>query len=194
MADVEARDGVDHGREAVLRIASALPPFDPGRAGRPIRILSTKYDGSRHYDYRGRLVDEAPGVVRVVIEAGTPFVSYRAEGEIQAPMTQLFFTDLWFNVFHNHRPMGRQQMLSYANVGTPVRLEGDTLHWIDLDLDVIQTVERGLYVDDEDEFAEHQRRMAYPEEIIRRAVEAKDALLHLAHGGGFPFDREAHLP
>jgi uncharacterized protein len=180
--------------DAMLRLAASLPAFDPARPGRPIRILSTKYDGSQHYDYRGRLVDEAPGVLRVVTEVGTPFVSYRAESEMRSSMTQLFFTDHWFNVFHNHRPIGRQGMLSYANVGTPVRLEGDTLHWVDLDLDVIQTQERGLYVDDEDEFEEHQRQMAYPDEIIRRAVEAKDHLLHLAREGGFPFDRETHLP
>lgn len=180
--------------EALLRLAAALPPFDPARPGRPVRILSTKYDGSRHYDYRGRLVDEVPGLLRVVIEAGTPFVSYRAESAMRSSMTQLFFTDHWFNVFHNHRPIGRQGMLSYANVGTPVRLDDDTLHWVDLDLDVLQTQGRGLYVDDEDEFEEHQRRMAYPDEVIRRALEAKDQLLDLAREGGFPFDRETHLP
>lgn len=176
----------------------ALPPFDASRPGTPVRVLSTKYDGSRHYDYRGRLVDQGTdhgeGYLRVVVEANTPFVSYRESGVTMAPMTQIYFTDRWYNAFHNHEPIGRRGMLTYCNVGTPARLEGDTIHWIDLDLDVIQTRALGLIVDDEDEFEEHRRRMAYPDEIVRRAEAARDELLALGRSLAFPFDRESHLP
>lgn len=172
----------------------ALPPFDPARRGRPVRILSSKYDGSPHYDYAGRLVDEGPGWLRVVVDGGTPYVSYREAGTVLCPMTQIDFTDRWYNAFHNHEPIGRRGMLTYCNVGTPARLEGDTIRWVDLDLDVIQTEALGLIVVDEDEFAEHQRRMAYPDDIIRRAEAARDQLMALGRALSFPFDRAAHLP
>ncbi|MCK9486896.1 MAG: DUF402 domain-containing protein [Dehalococcoidia bacterium] len=171
-----------------------LPRFDASRPGEPVRILSTKYDGSRHYEYRGRLVDQGEGYLRVVVEPNTPFVSYRESGMTLARMTQIYFTDRWYNAFHNHEPVGRRAMLTYCNVGTPVRLEGDTIHWIDLDLDVIDTQAQGLIVDDEDEFADHRQRMAYPEEVVRRAEAARDELLALGRSHAFPFDRESHLP
>jgi uncharacterized protein len=171
-----------------------LPPLDPSARGTPIRIASTKYDGSLHYEYWGRLIDQHGGVIRVVTDEGTPSRSYRGEGLMRAGMTQLFFTDRWYNVFHNYAPVGRLGMHWYANIGTPARIEGDTLRWVDLDLDLMHTEARGLFVDDEDEFAEHQVQMAYPREVIERAQAALDELLGLAHGLGFPLDHDSHVP
>jgi len=172
--------------------SSQSPDF--GRAGDLIRILSTKYDGSLHNDYTGRILDRAGGLVRVFVAEGTPWVGYRGRGAVRAPMTQLFFLDRWYNLFHNHRPVGARNMLTYANVGTPATIEGDTLRWIDLDVDVIQTAEHGILVDDEDEFAEHQVLMSYPPEVVSRVLEARDELLEAAWSGSFPFDRASHLP
>ena len=171
-----------------------LPPLDHDAPGTPIRILSTKYDGSLHYDYWGRLIDQHDGVIRVVTDEGTVTRSYRGEGMMRSTMTQLFFTDRWYNVFHNYTPVGRLGMRWYANIGTPARLEGDTLHWIDLDLDLMDTRDRGLFVDDEDEFAEHREAMQYPPEIVQRAEAALDELLQLSRGFRFPLDRKNHLP
>ncbi len=171
-----------------------LPPFDAARAADRIHVHSTKYDGSPHYQYDGFLVDQGEGWLRIVVKAGTPFVSYRERGEVICDMTQIYFTDRWYNAFHNHQPLGRRGMLTYCNVGTPARLEGNTLRWVDLDLDVIQSQALGLFVDDEDEFQEHQRQMAYPPEVIRRAEAARNRLLALGRDLAFPFDREMHLP
>jgi protein associated with RNAse G/E len=173
---------------------SALPPLDHTAPGTPLRILSTKFDGSPHYEYWGRLIDQHAGVIRVITDAGTPTRSYRGEGLMRSRMTQLFFTDRWYNVFHNYEPVGRLGMHWYANVGTPARIEGDTLHWVDLDLDLMHTQVRGLFVDDEDEFAEHQVLMSYPPEVVSRVLEARDELLEAAWSGSFPFDRASHLP
>ncbi|MQC18495.1 MAG: DUF402 domain-containing protein, partial [Chloroflexi bacterium] len=129
-----------------------LPPLDPFAPGVPIRILSTKYDGSPHYEYWSRLIDQHGPIIRVVTDAGTPSRGYRGDGLIQSGMTQLFFTDRWYNVFHNYAPVGRRGLQWYANIGTPARIEGDTLRWVDLDLDLLQTEADGIFVDDEDEF------------------------------------------
>ncbi|MEX2375171.1 MAG: DUF402 domain-containing protein, partial [Dehalococcoidia bacterium] len=171
-----------------------LPPLDPSTGGHPVRVLSTKYDGSQHYEYRGILLDERDGVLRIVVEEGTPLVGYRGAGAFRCSMTQLFFTDRWYNVEHNYRPIGRYGMRMYANIATPARLEGDTIHWIDLDLDVVDTESRGLYVDDEDEFAAHSVEMRYPDEVVAQALAARDEVLALARTGVFPLDRASHLP
>ena len=171
-----------------------LPPFDASAEGEPVRILSTKYDGSPHYDYRGRIVDRGEGYLRVVVPQGTPYTSYRAAGTTLAAMTQIYFTDRWYNTFHNHEPIGHRRMVTYCNIGTPARLEGDTIRWVDLDLDVVVTEDRGVVVVDEDEFEEHRARMRYPDEVIRHAEDARDELMALGRTLAFPLDREAHLP
>ena len=171
-----------------------LPPLDPRLSGTPIHIVSTKYDGSPHYDYWGRLIDEYAGVLRIVTDEGTPWTGYRGEGRMRSTMTQLFFTDRWYNVFHNYRPVGRLGMHWYANIGTPARLEGDTLRWIDLDLDLLQTEVSGLFVDDEDEFEDHQVAMGYPAEMVGQARAALEELLSLCGDFAFPLDHHRHIP
>lgn len=159
-----------------------------------MRILSTKYDGSVHYDYAARLVAERDGLLLCVADAGVPVLGYRGDGVLRQGMTQLFFTDRYYNVFHNHTPLGRRGFLSYANIGTPARLEGDTVHWVDLDIDVIQTEAEGLIVDDEDEFADHRERMRYPDDLVRTVLAARDELVALGRELAFPFNRADYLP
>ncbi len=178
---------------------------EPGEhlvTGQRIRVLSTKYDGSHHYEQHGWLLEtpggEAGAPLRVLIEAGTELRSYR--GTFPAPMdfTILFWPgqDRWYNVEHNHqvlvRPDGRLSTSSYANVSTPAIFDGDTVRWVDLDLDV--TVRGGLVeLVDEDEFDEHRARMAYPKAVVTRAREAASELLRLATLATPPFDRESHI-
>ncbi len=180
-------------------MAEATPPdfAHPGRpastAGRRVHVLSTKYDGSRHYEYTATLLDQTGPLVRVWVEAGEPYVSYRGQGLMREGFTALFFTDRWYNLFHNLRPMGRRGYLTYANIGTPATFEGDTIRWVDLDVDIVRTVD-AIHVDDEDEFALHQRAMSYPRDLIDRVLTTRDELVRLAGAEVFPFDRAAHLP
>ena len=56
-----------------------------------------------------------------------------------------------------------------VNTVAPV-WDGNVVRAVDLDLDVVKTIdERGTYVDDEDEFAEHQRLFGYPPDVIELA-------------------------
>jgi uncharacterized protein len=41
-------------------------------------------------------------------------------------------------------------------------------HLVDMDLDVVRERERGVYIDDEDEFAEHRLAMKYPDDLVAR--------------------------
>ena len=84
-------------------------------------------------------------------------------------------------------------MLSYANVATPATLDGDTLRWIDLDLDVVVLDDGTHALWDADEFERHRRAFGYPADVVERALAAQDELLAAARTRAFPFDREAHL-
>ncbi|WP_205786952.1 DUF402 domain-containing protein [Specibacter cremeus] len=64
-------------------------------------------------------------------------------------------------------------------------------HMIDMDLDVIRTRSRGVFIDDEDEFAEHRVRMNYPAGLAAH-LEAECASLAVAVTAGLaPFDGRA---
>ena len=47
-------------------------------------------------------------------------------------------------------------------MATPPYWDGDVLRSVDLDLDVIQGLSGRVWVDDEDEFADHRVRWGYP--------------------------------
>ena len=164
-----------------------------GGPGKIVMVRSTKYDGSPHYEFEARLLAINGSRLTLSVIEGTPLHGYRGELTIVTDFTALFWTDRWYNVYHNHRPAGRRGILSYANVATPAQYDGSIVRWVDLDLDVL-TVAGRVVVDDEDEFAEHGQRFSYPAEIVEHAVAAKDELVRLAEAGQYPFDRASHLP
>lgn len=61
-------------------------------------------------------------------------------------------------------------------------------HMIDMDLDVIRNRDTGVYVDDEDEFAEHAAAMNYPPEVIERVQAECDRILAAVQTNQTPFD------
>ncbi len=127
------------------------------------------------------------------IELGTVMRGYRGDVDVATAFTALFWTDRYYNIYHNESPAGRRGIMSYANVSTPAQLDGDVLRWVDLDLDVFTNEDGEVTLDDVDEFEQHRTRFAYPEALVAEAFAARDELLELAKTGGFPFDREAHI-
>ncbi|MDJ0357393.1 DUF402 domain-containing protein [Paenarthrobacter sp. PH39-S1] len=61
-------------------------------------------------------------------------------------------------------------------------------HLIDMDLDVIRRRAHGAFVDDEDEFAEHQVAMGYPAEVITGIRSECDRILAAVTARQGPFD------
>ena len=63
---------------------------------------------------------------------------------------------------------------------------------VDLDLDVVLTRDGHLYVDDEDEFAEHRVQLGYPAEVVALAERWRDLVLAAVAGGDEPFATVGH--
>jgi predicted RNA-binding protein associated with RNAse of E/G family len=92
----------------------------------------------------------------------------------------------------------------YVDVATPARWDGDVLRSVDLDLDVIRMVDSAptasrwalppkapwgeVFIDDEDEFAEHQGAYGYPDDVVAAARASADAVLDAVRAGRAPFD------
>jgi len=78
----------------------------------------------------------------------------------------------------------------YVDMTTPPVWNGATVHAVDLDLDVVRGVTGRVWVDDEDEFAEHRVALGYPDEIVTLASASCDRIEALVREGVPPFDAE----
>ena len=58
---------------------------------------------------------------------------------------------------------------------------------VDLDLDVVLLRDGTLFVDDEDEFAQHQVELAYPPEVVAMARGTADEVLAAVGNRSEPF-------
>ncbi len=78
--------------------------------------------------------------------------------------------DWWLGTFYGddaERPVD-----TYVDIATPVTWAGELVHAVDLDLDVVQGVTGRIWVDDEDEFAEHRVSLGYPVDVVEGALAA----------------------
>jgi hypothetical protein len=61
-------------------------------------------------------------------------------------------------------------------------------HLIDMDLDVVRERERGVYIDDEDEFSAHGLAMQYPAELVTRIEAECNRIYTAVKARQAPFD------
>ena len=136
--------------------------------GSPVRVRFTKWGGKRHHgaelvylgaDEHGDWLGDPVGNQW----AGGPksFVSITDNVLLVPPdrgMTAMFYTE---------HP--EQAFELYVDITTPPVWDGDLVTAVDLDLDVIRRFDGSWYVDDEDEFAEHQVAYGYPPELVAAA-------------------------
>ena len=79
-------------------------------------------------------------------------------------------------------------------MASPPAWDGGVVRSVDLDLDVIQGVTGRVWVDDEDEFADHRVRFAYPPDVVAAALASANWVERAVRDGHAPFDGETHLP
>lgn len=85
--------------------------------------------------------------------------------------------DWWTATFYG--PEADRPFDAYVDVTTPAVWQEESVSVIDLDLDVLRTVDGEVIVDDEDEFEEHRRTLGYPDDVVARA-EATTRDVHAA--------------
>ena len=77
---------------------------------------------------------------------------------------------------------------TYVDIATPPVWDGSTLHLVDLDLDVVKGRTGRVWVDDEDEFADHRVRFDYPDDVVSMAVSSCDEVRVAVESGAAPYD------
>jgi hypothetical protein len=91
-----------------------------------------------------------------------------------------------------YAPGGTSHCDVYVDITTvPVRTP-DAVTAVDLDLDVVRGWSGRVWVDDEDEFADHRVRWSYPGEVVRLAVASCEAVRAAVQAGHPPYDGQVH--
>ena len=80
---------------------------------------------------------------------------------------------------------------TYVDMTTPPLWDGTTLRAVDLDLDVIKLQDGRVYLDDEDEFLEHQAAFGYPPEVVAMAERSAAEVLAAVRRAAAPYDGTA---
>lgn len=166
----------------------------PAAAARQVRVAMEKWGDRRHWTMDVWLVGSDEVGDWLFVPAGTRM--HRPGAEYVAPTDQVLLVPTtgdsaaraWVATFHT--PAG--PLDTYVDITTPPRWDGDVLRCVDLDLDVIREHDGRCWIDDEDEFAEHQVSLGYPAEVIDLARASADRLLAEVRDRTAPFDGRQH--
>lgn len=159
-------------------------------AGAEVRVVMTKWGDQPHWEFDATYLGSDVHGDWLGIGRGT--VMTRPGATYVAPTCQVGLVPPagpdaargWLATFHD---VGGPVQV-YVDITTPPTWDGSTLRAVDLDLDVVRGTTGRVWVDDEDEFAEHRVRLGYPLEVVRAAASSCDAVHAAVAAGTPPYD------
>lgn len=158
----------------------------PGAFGTTVAVRYTKYDGSPHWHHQGRLLGEDEHGVWTGCPVNTPGGRGTEVSLVwDHAFVMLFPRDAWFTVNFNAPP---ERLEVYCDITTVPRWRDGLVTMVDLDLDVIRLRDGETYLDDADEFAEHQVRYGYPPDVVAGAERSAAWLMDAVRDRRPPFD------
>lgn len=166
------------------------PSLSPGDL---VRLELTKWGDRPHWQMDARYLGADPAGDWVAFPIGTsmarPGMSLTTTNEQVGlvPAAGHALGPAWLATFHG--PGGN--VWTYVDMTDVPVWDGRTLRATDLDLDVVEALDHTIYVDDEEEFAEHRVEYGYPEAIVTLATATRDAVYDAFRRRRPPFDGSA---
>ena len=170
-----------------------------------VDVSMTKWGHRPHWTYSARYLGTDDHGEWLGVPAGTAMS--RPGATYTAPVDQVCLvptphdpaTGGWFATFHRWSAAGSGPgprtvpIEVYVDISTPPRWDGTTVRAVDLDLDVVRGRSGRVWIDDEDEFAEHRVTLAYPDAVVALALASCRAVQAAATARRAPFDGTAPL-
>jgi uncharacterized protein len=161
--------------------------------GDDVRLEMTKWGDRPHWSMAARYLGSDAAGDWIGLPAATRMS--RPGREIRSPNEQIGLVPAagsrgggaWLATFHG--PGG--EVWTYVDMTSRPTWDGPVIRAIDLDLDVIELLDHTVFVDDEDEFAEHRVAFGYPEEVVALALTSRDVVLDALRRRLPPFDGSA---
>jgi uncharacterized protein len=145
----------------------------------PIRVEKRTHTGALAFAYEGDVIERSSTHVCLVatfrrndVDAG--YIIFR-KGDT---MTEWFFTDRWFNIFHLQDVISGKLKGWYCNITRPALIDDALVAADDLALDVFVSPQGDIQLLDEDEFA----ALDIDAGTRAAALAAVDALTALVNG------------
>jgi hypothetical protein len=159
-----------------------------------ITVQARKFDQSVHRQWQARLLRQ-DGSLIVVEGVFADEIRHSLLGTI-APgtiSTEYYWTDRWYSVFRFREPTGELRNY-YCNINQPAEFDGNTLSFVDLDIDVLIAPDFSYRILDEDEFMAHAKRYDYPTALRAQVSCALAKLIESIEGREYPFDWHSNNP
>ncbi|MFC5728662.1 MULTISPECIES: DUF402 domain-containing protein [Nocardioides] len=157
--------------------------------GTPIRVEITKWGERPHWTYEGTWLGSDEHGEWLGFPVGTHY--QRPGMEFVANFGSVVLVPrggrAFLAGFNDERAVARM----YVDMATPAQWDGTVLRSVDLDLDVVMLQDGTIYLDDEDEFTEHQTAYGYPAEIVAMAESSASRVLAAVRAKEPPFDDTA---
>ncbi|MGD9957892.1 DUF402 domain-containing protein [Nocardioides sp.] len=168
----------------------------PVPVGAPIRVAMSKWGDQPHWRYSAIFLGSDEHGDWFGCPAGTHME--RPGAQYVAPVDQVCLvpgrgSDLARSFVATFHAVGGPVSV-YVDITTPPVWEGEDLGAVDLDLDVVRGTSGRIWIDDEDEFAEHRITFGYPERIVALASASCDRIHSLVSAEGAPFDAASSAP
>jgi hypothetical protein len=150
----------------------------------------TKWGDRPHWEFDAIMLGSDEHGDWVGIPAGTPMARPGAtfvppvDSLVLVPAGRPTSRPWWLATFY--APGFRVEV--YVDITAPARWDGPVLRAVDLDLDVVRGETGRVWVDDEDEFAEHRVAFGYPDDVVRAASDACDETHRMVAERVVPFD------
>ena len=150
-----------------------------------VRVL--KHDGAEYRRWNAKLSRCDQDLIILDAEFDVD-VSHELLGEIKrrTKTVEYYWLNRWYNVFRFLKDDGSTR-LWYCNINTPPELNGGTLTYIDLDIDILVQPDFSFQVLDEDEFETNAGLYGYSPKEKLSARSAVDELIGMIEQHLFPF-------
>lgn len=167
---------------------SPVPAAPTPRAQSPIEVAMTKWGDRPHWRFPGYHLGSDQYGEWLGFPKGTHFRRPGMEFHADVDSVTLVPPDAgWMATFH--APGIWVEV--YVDMTTPPVWDGTVLRSIDLDLDVIRRADGSVFVDDEDEFLEHQVAYGYPPDVIASTEAACREVYDAVTARRAPYDGSA---
>lgn len=150
-----------------------------------VRVL--KHDGAEYRRWEAELIYREGNLLVCDAEFDID-VSHEILGEVKqhTQTVEYYWLDRWYNVFRFLKDDGSTR-LWYCNINTPPDLNGETLTYVDLDIDLVVHPDFSIQVLDKDEFEVNAKRYGYSDDERQHAHRAVEELISMIEGREFPF-------
>lgn len=152
-----------------------------------ITIQALKYGDQLHYEWETSLLEKADTYIIVLGEKSRKLRHHTKQKVFTVDnWTIEFFSFVeWFTVSAD--VIGGKIKQYYCNINEPAKINGNTVSFVDLDLDYVQRNGEWKVVDEE-EFAINAVKFSYPDDLIRKARQELTNLQDRITNYRFPFD------